>query len=155
MKLHNLKRSTGLRDKSKRLWRWNGSGKWNYSWKWHKWQKARTWYSKTPGFEWGQTSLLMRWPKSKWFKRYYKLVDEYEVLNVSDIQKDERIVKWTVNKQLLKDLGYIKKISLNVKVLWNWEFTKSLDFEWIDSFSKTAIDKIEKAWWKILDKKSA
>jgi len=155
MKLHNLKRSTGLEDKAKRLWRWNGSGKWNYSWKWHKWQKARSWYSKTPGFEWGQTSLLMRRPKHKWFKRYYKLVDEYVVLNVSNLQEDKRIVKWTVNKQLLKDLWYIKKLSLMVKVLWNWEFTKSLDFEWIESFSKTAIDKIEKAWWKILDKKSA
>jgi len=155
MELHNLKGSTGLRRKAKRLWRWNGSGKWNYSWKWHKWQKARTWYSKTPGFEWGQTSLLMRRPKSKGFKRYYKLVDEYIVLNVANLQDDKRISNWTVNKQILKDLWYIKKLSLKVKVLWNWEFTKSLDFEWIESFSKTAIDKIEKAWWKILDKKSA
>ena len=154
MKLHNLKRSTWLKDKANRLWRWNGS-KWNYSWKWHKWQKARTWYSKTPGFEWGQTSLLMRWPKSRWFKRYFKLLDEYCVLNVSVLQEDTRLSKWTVNKQLLKDLWYIKKLSLKVKLLWNGEFTKSLDFEWIDSFSKTAIDKIEKAWWKILDKKSA
>ena len=155
MELHNLKRSTWLQNKGKRLWRWNGSGKWNYSWKWHKWQKARTWYSKTPGFEWWQTSLLMRRPKSKWFKRYYKLVDEYSVLNLSDLQDDKRILEWTVNKQILKDLWYIKKTTLNVKILWNWEFTKSLNFDWIDSFSKTAITKIEKAWWKILDKKSA
>ena len=154
MKLHNLKKSTGLNKKAKRLGRWNASGKWNYSWKWHKWQKARSWAPR-PGFEWGQTSLLQRRPKSRWFKRYYKLVDEYVVLNVSDLQNDKRIEKWTVNKQILKDFGYIKKLSLNVKILWNWEFTKSLDFEWIECFSKTAIEKIEKAWWKILGKKSA
>jgi len=155
MKLHNLKRSTWLQDKAKRLWRWNGSGKWNYSWKWHKWQKARTWYSKNPGFEWGQTSLLMRRPKNRWFKRYYKLVDDCAVLNLSDLQNDKRILKWLVNKQLLKDLWYIKKLSLKVKILWDWEFSKLLDFEWVESFSKIAIEKIEKAWGKILDKKSA
>ncbi|MFZ2150930.1 MAG: 50S ribosomal protein L15 [Candidatus Absconditicoccaceae bacterium] len=155
MKLHNLKRSTGLQDKSKRLGRGNGSGKGNYSGKGHKGQKARSGYSKTPGFEGGQTSLLMRRPKGRGFKRYYKLVDEYVVINVSDLQNDERILKGIVNKQLLKDLGYIKKASLMVKILGNGEFTKSLDFEGIESFSKTAIDKIEKAGGKILDKKSA
>lgn len=155
MKLHDLKRSSWLTDKAKRRGRWNSSGRWNYSWKWMKWQKARTWYSRNPGFEWGQTSLVQRRPKHKWFKRYFKLLEEISVVNLWTLNKDERIKeKDCVNKKLLKEFGYIKKESAKVKILWNWDFSKVLDFDGIDLFSKTASDKIQKAGAKILEKKS-
>jgi ribosomal protein L15 len=149
MRLHEIKKSTWLKDKAKRIGRWNAS-KWNYSGKWHKWQKARSWWSISTFFEWWQTSVVQRMPKMKWFKRHFKLVDNYSVLNLWTIEKDERINKnMEINKFKLKELWYIKKESNLVKILWNWEFSKNVTFISIEKFSKTAIEKIEKSWSKI------
>lgn len=136
--------------KSKRIGRWNWSWKGNYSTRGHKWQKARSGYSKRPWFEWGQTSLNMRLPKLRWFKRYYKLVDNYEVLNVSVFEKSPLVNDWdTINKEKLNLLWLISSENSLVKVLWSWEINKKLNFSWIDSFSASAKTKVEKAGWKI------
>jgi len=149
MRIHELKRSTWLKDKSNRLWRWNAS-KWNYSGKGHKWQKARSGWSISQFFEWGQTPLVQRMPKMRWFKRHDKLSDTYAVINLWNLEKDKNIEKnMEINKFKLKELGYIKKESELVKILWNWDFSKNLIFINIDKFSKTAIEKIEKSWSKI------
>ena len=149
MKIHELKRSTWLKDKARRLGRWDAT-KGNYSGKGHKWQKARSGYSAKPFFEWGQTSIVQRLPKAKWFKRHDKLVDTYAVVNLWNLEKDERIAKdMEITKFKLKELGYLKKESELVKILWTWDFSKKLTFSWLEKFSKTATDKIEKAWAKI------
>lgn len=147
MKIHLLKRSKWLTDKAKRKGRGNGSGKWNYSGKWHKWQKARSGFSMKPFFEWGQTSIVQRIPKAKWFKRHYKLVTEYSVINLSKLEADVRIADWAeITKALLKDLWYIKNEKLLVKVLWDWDLTKKLTFTGIEKFSKSAEEKIANPW---------
>lgn len=149
MRLHEIKKSTGLKDKANRLWRWNAT-KWNYSGKWHKWQKARSGWSVSPFFEWWQTSIVQRMPKMKWFKRHFKLVENYSVINLWNIEKDERISKdMEITKFKLKELGYIKKESDLVKILGNWDFSKNIIFVNMDKFSKTAVEKIEKTWSKI------
>lgn len=149
MKLHELKKSTWLKKKANRIWRGNAT-KGNYSGKGLKGQKARSGYSAKPYFEWGQTSIVQKLPKMKWFKRHDKLVDTYQVINLSRLEKDERITKdMEINKFKLKELWYIKKETDLVKILWNWNITKKLTFSAIDKFSKTAIEKIEKAWAKI------
>ena len=150
MKIFELTKSKGLIRKKKRIGRGNGSGKGNYSTKWHKGQKARSGFSMSPTFEWGQTSFVQRMPKSRGFKRHYKLVDIYSIVNLSSLEKDERITNdFEVTKFKLKELGYISKESNLVKVLWLGDFTKSLTFDWMDKFSKTAQEKIEKSGWKI------
>lgn len=147
MKIHLLKRSKWLTDKAKRKGRGNGSGKWNYSGKWHKWQKARSGFSMKPFFEWGQTSIVQRIPKAKWFKRHYKLVTEYSVINLSKLEADVRIANWAeITKAVLKDLWYIKNEKLLVKVLWDWDLTKNLTFTGIEKFSKSAEEKIANPW---------
>ena len=149
MKLCELKRSTWLKNKSNRIWRWNWS-KWTYSGRWQKWQKARSWHSAKPFFEGWQTSIVMRMPKARWFKRNDKFVDNYSIINLSTLEKDERIAKdMEINKFKLKELGYIKKESDLVKVLWNWDFSKKLTFTWLEKYSKSALNKIEKAGAKI------
>jgi|BioPla2DNA2_1021312.scaffolds.fasta_scaffold03496_21 large subunit ribosomal protein L15 len=149
MRLHEIKRSSGLKDKANRIWRWNAS-KWNYSGRGLKWQKARSGGSVPIFFEGGQTSIVQQMPKARWFKRYYKLVDKYSVINLWRLQKDERIKdKMELNKFKLKELWYIKKESDLVKVLWNWDFSKEISFIWLDKFSKTAIEKIGKTKSKI------
>ncbi len=152
MKIHQLKRSKWLTDKANRKGRWNGS-KWNYSGKWHKWQKARSGHSMKPFFEWWQTSIVQRIPKAKWFKRYYKLVTEYSVINLSKLEADVRILDgMEITKELLKDLWYIKNESLLVKILWDWDLTKKITFANIEKFSKSAEEKIANPWKAKSDK---
>lgn len=149
MKLCELKRSTWLKSKSNRIWRWNSS-KWTYSGRGQKWQKARSWHSAKPYFEWGQTSIVMRMPKARWFKRNDKLVTHYSIVNLSNLEKDERVTKdMEITKFKLKELWYIKKESEFVKVLWNGDFSKKLTFTWLEKFSKSALEKIGKAWAKV------
>jgi large subunit ribosomal protein L15 len=143
MKLHTLKRSSWIVSKSKRLGRWNGSGKGNYSTKGLKGQKSRSGFSMKPFFEWGQTSIVQRIPKARWFKRYFKLIKDVTIVNLWDLDNDVRIIEgMEISKTTLKDLGYIKNIKENVKLLWNGDWTKKVTFVDIDTYSKSAQEKI-------------
>ena len=147
MKLHQLEKSKWFKDKARRLGRWNAS-KGNYSGKWLKGQKARSGRSVRPFFEWWQTPVVMRMPKAKGFKRCDKWVDSYTIINVSTLEQDPAFTT-EVTKANLKEAGYIKSISDLVKILWNWELKKSLNFVGIEKFTKSAVEKIEKAGGKI------
>ena len=147
MKLHQLEKSKWFKDKARRLGRWNAS-KGNYSGKWLKGQKARSGRSVRPFFEWGQTPVVMRMPKAKGFKRADKWIDKYVIINVSVLEKDDSI-QAEVKKAVLKEAGYIKSISDLVKILGNGELKKSLNFTGIEKFTKSAVEKIEKAGGKI------
>ena len=147
MLLHELKKSTGRTKPWKRLGRWNSSGSWNYSWRGLKGQGARSWWGVPDRFEWWQTPLHMRLPKLRGFKRYFKLLKHYEPINVGMLEQDTRIDgKKTINKELLATLWYIRKVTSLVKILWNGDLKKSLQFEWMDAVSATALKKIEDAW---------
>ena len=148
MKLHSLVRSKGLTDKLNRRWRGNASGRGNFSGRGCNGQKSRSGHSMKPFFEWGQTSVVMRMPKHRGFKRYYKLVTPIQVVNIEALQKDERVTD-VVSKELLLQLGYIDTADVAVKILWNWDLQKALSFEGIEHFSATAKTKIEKAGWSI------
>jgi len=147
MKLHELKRSKGFKDKARRLGRGDAT-KGNYSGKGHKGQKARNRKNIKPFFEGGQTSLVQRMPKAKGFKRHYKLIDVYAVINVSALEKDTRI-SGEVTKASLKAAGYLKQDTEMVKILGNGELSKTLIFTGIEKFSASAREKIEKAGGKI------
>ena len=147
MKLHQLEKSKWFKDKARRLGRWNAS-KGNYSGKWLKGQKARSGKSVRPFFEWGQTPVVMRMPKAKGFKRADKWIDKYVIINVSTFEKDSAFTT-EVNKVVLKEAGYIRSISDLVKILGNGELNKSLNFTGIEKFTKSAVEKIEKAGGKI------
>lgn len=148
MKLHSLVRSKGLTDKLNRRWRGNSSGRGNYSGRGLNWQKSRSGHSMKPFFEWGQTSVVMRMPKHRGFKRYYKLLTPVQAVNLDVIQKDEKITE-VVSKEVLLQLGYIRSADVAVKILWTWDLQKALSFEGIEHFSATAKAKIEKAGWSI------
>jgi len=148
MLLHELKRSKCYKDSKKRLGRWNASWKWNYSTKGLKWQRARSGWAKPIWFEWGQTPLTMRIPKLKWFKRYYKLVTNYDVVNVWDLNSFRA---WTVvTKGKLFELNLISSNTVAVKILGNGKLEKKLKFEWIEKFSKTAEEQIKAQEGEIL-----
>jgi len=147
MQLHELVRSKGLKTKARRKGRGNAS-KGNTSGRGNKGQGQRAGHSQKPFFEGGQTPLVQRIPKLRGFKRYYKLIDEYKVVNIGDLEKDERVTK-EVNKELLTQRWYLKKPTESVKVLGTGELTKELSFENLEKYSKSAEAKIEKAGWKI------
>lgn len=148
MKLHSLVRSKGLTDKLNRRWRGNASGRGNFSGRGCNGQKSRSGHSMKPFFEWGQTSVVMRMPKHRGFKRYYKLLTPVQTVNLDAIQKDEKITE-VVSKEVLLQLGYIRSADVAVKILWTWDLQKALSFEGIEHFSATAKTKIEKAGWSI------
>ena len=148
MKLHSLVRSKGLTDKLNRRGRGNASWRGNFSGRGCNGQKSRSGHSMKPFFEWWQTSVVMRMPKHRWFKRYYKLITPVQTVNLWNLWKDERVSE-VVSKELLLQLGYIRSVDEAVKILWNWDFDKALSFEGIEHFSATAKAKIEKAGWSI------
>lgn len=142
--LHELSRPSSYRKKSIQIGRWNGSGRGNYSTKWLKGQKARTWFSQQPGFEGWQTPLHMRLPKSRWFKRHFKLVNHTVAINVWVLNSDDRIASGSVvSAMLLTELGYAKNW-FGFKILGNGELTKTLTIQWLP-LSSTAKNAIEKA----------
>lgn len=145
MKIHQLQKSKWLKDKARRRWRGNGTGTGNYSGKWLKGQKARSWHSMKPFFEWWQTSIVQRLPKARGFTRYYKLVKDVTIVNLGVLDSDIRITDaMEITKQVLKDLWYIKSVGTFVKILWHGDYAKHLVFTGIEAFSASAKTKMEK-----------
>lgn len=146
--LHELSRPSSYKRKWIQIGRWNGSGKGNYSTKWLKGQKARTWFSQQPGFEGWQTPLHMRLPKSRWFKRHFKLVNHIVAINVWVLNTDDRIVAGSmISASLLTELGYAKSW-YGFKILGNGELSKSLTIQWLPT-SASAKSAIEQAWGSV------
>ncbi len=147
--LHELSRPLSSARKSIQRGRWNGSGRGNYSTKWLKGQRARTGFTQQPWFEGGQTPLHMRLPKSRGFKKFFKLINYTVAINVGILNSDTRITSGSViTSDSLKELGYAKS-GYGFKILGQWELTKSLTIQGI-SISASAKEIIEKLWWSIV-----
>lgn len=145
MLLHNLTKSKGLNKKSKAVGRGNGSGKGNYSTRGLKGQGSRTGSSFPAWFEGGQTPLFQRLPKKRGFKKYFKLIKQVSVVNLTDFEKNEEILSGTtLNPEVLITLGYAKA-GTAIKILGTGELSKKLSFQGIQLFSASAKEKIEKA----------
>ena len=140
MKLHELAPNPGAVRERKRVGRGIGSGHGKTCGRGHKGQKSRSGDRKLPpGFEGGQTPLYMRVPKRGF--RHQKRI-EYQVVNVKSLDKlfedgEEVTPEKLVEKGLCKKGDYIK-------ILGDGELTKKLNVK-AHAFSKTAVEKIEKA----------
>ena len=139
MKLHELSPMPGSNVESKRKGRGHGSGNGKTAGKGHKGQKARSGGSIRPGFEGGQTALARRIPK-RGFNNIF--ATKYAVINVSDLEMFNDGI--TVDAELLKASGLVKKELDGIKVLGNGELTKNLTVK-AAKFSAAAKEKIEKA----------
>ena len=143
MKLHELSPMPGSNVESKRKGRGHGSGNGKTAGKGHKGQKARSGGSIRPGFEGGQTALARRIPK-RGFNNIF--ATKYAVINVSDLEMFNDGI--TVDAELLKASGLVKKELDGIKVLGNGELTKNLTVK-AAKFSAAAKEKIEKAGGKV------
>ncbi|HAY33359.1 MAG TPA: 50S ribosomal protein L15 [Ignavibacteria bacterium] len=145
--LSNLKYAEGSRKKRKRVGRGQGSGHGGTSTRGHKGQHSRSGAKFRAWFEGGQLPLQRRIPKFG-FKNINRV--EYSVLNLNDIQKlidDKKIQETSIDKEYLLKNKFVKGKNKPLKILGNGEIKTKIDIT-ADAFSKTAIEKIEKAGGK-------
>ena len=144
MKMHDLSPAAGARKAPKRLGRGIGSGTGKTSGKGHKGQWARSGGGVRPGFEGGQMPLARRLPKTGFDNRYKKV---YSIVNLGDLNEFEDGA--VVNLETLIKNGIVgKEEPYGLKVLANGELTKKITVQ-AKKFSKSAIEKIEKAGGKV------
>ena len=143
MKLYELSPAPGSNRDVKRIGRGHGSGNGKTAGKGHKGQNARSGGGVRPGFEGGQMPMTRRIPK-RGFNNVFADAP-LEVVNVSalEIFNDGT----TVDADLLRASGLIKKPQNGVKILGDGELTKNLTVK-ADAFSASAKEKIEKAGGK-------
>ena len=142
LRLHTLKKKKGSTTKEKRLGRGAGSGTGDTSTKGHKGLRARKSGNARPGYEGGQTPLYRRIPKRGFRNIFSK---EYIVINVCDLDRFEMT---EINLEALKKARKVSGKETLLKVLGNGELTKALNVK-ADKFSKSAVEKIEKAGGKV------
>lgn len=142
MKLHELSPAEGSVKAGYRKGRGPGSGNGKTAGKGHKGQNARSGGGVRLGFEGGQLPLYRKLPKRGF---HNKFATEYAIVNVSTLNKFED--GETVNLEVLKAKGIVKKSLDGLKVLGNGELTKKLTVE-AKVFSTAAKEKIEAAGGK-------
>jgi len=146
MELNNLTPAKGSTHKTKRIARGQGSGHGGTATRGHNGAKSRSGYSKKIGFEGGQMPLQRRVPK---FGFTNPTRVEYKGINVSTLQflvDNKKVSK--IDKETLMNNGLVAKKDL-VKILGDGELTASVEVT-ADAFSKSAIEKIEKAEGKAI-----
>lgn len=136
MKLNELKNENAKA--RKRVGRGQGSGTGKTSGKGHKGQNARSGGGVRPGFEGGQLPLFRRLSKRGFNNYNFRTV--YATVNVGDLERFDEGT--TVTKELLIEVGLVKKELDGIKVLGNGNLTKKLTVK-ANKFSSTAKAKIE------------
>lgn len=144
LSLNTLKPNSGSRKKSKRLGRWNASGKWTTAGRGMNGQNSRSGGWVPQWFEWGQTPLFRRMPKLKGFSNA-KFKTEYNVINLSDLEKLASKGITEINKEILLENKIIRKKRLWVKLLANWELKTKMTIL-VNKASTSAKEAVEKAW---------
>jgi large subunit ribosomal protein L15 len=160
MKLHDLHPADGSRRPRTRVGRGIAGGKGKTAGRGTKGQKARAGGSIPPWFEGGQTPLHMRIPKLRGFKNRFRTA--YEIVNLGDIAeaiesgrletgdspkaaKGKSAAPVTVNQELLRDAGLVRRLDRPLKVLGGGAEVTTALFVVADAFSKTARTQIEAA----------
>lgn len=141
--LSNLESPRGANKRKKRLGRGDASGHGGTSTKGHKGQRARSGGYHKLGFEGGQSPLIRRLPKRGFTNIFHQ---EFSIINVGDLSRFKSGA--LVDPKALCDTGLLNRKREQVKVLGDGELGVALTVR-AHSFSKSAIEKIEKAGGKI------
>ena len=139
--LSNLRAPKKANTGRKRVGRGMGSGMGKTSTRGHKGQGSRSGSSLMRGFEGGQMPLHRRLPK-RGFTNIFRT--EYTVINL------DRIAEVGVTEIALEDykkLGLVSSKKALIKILGSGELTSAVTIS-AHKFSKSAVDKIEKAGGK-------
>jgi len=142
MDLSSLKPVSGSKRNRKRVGRGPGSGLGSQSGKGHKGQKARSGYKSKAWNEGGQMPIARRLPK-RGFTNIFKR--EFQIVNLDSLGK---LDQETVDKDILYKNRVIRSRRVPVKILGHGDINKPLTVK-AHAFSKTALEKIEKAGGKV------
>ena len=124
--------------KSKRLGRGIASGKGKTAGRGTEGQKARTGYSRNPGFSGGQNPLMQQLPKLPGFKSKKIKAENISTKDLNELKST------TIDAQLLSEAGLISSAYVNVKLLNSDKLKKAYEVR-LPYASKTAIFNIEEA----------
>ena len=144
MKLDELKPAKGSTRNTKRLGRGPGSGTGKTAGRGHKGAGQRSGSKKRAWFEGGQMPLLRRLPK-RGFSNYLFRKD-FQIVNLSTL---EFLKLKKIDASKLAEKGVVKSAFNPIKILGNGDLTKAIEIS-ASAFSKTAIEKIEKAGGKAI-----
>lgn len=143
MRLHELKAPAGATKAPKRIGRGQGTGQGTTAGRGMNGQKSRSGGGVRLGFEGGQMPLYRRLPKRGFTNHFAK---EYTEVNVETLNKFEDGA--TINVEVLCEAGVVKQVKDGIKILGNGELEKKLTVQ-AAKFSKSAVEKIEKAGGKV------
>ena len=145
---YSLKPSKGSTHSRKRIGRGNASGQGRTAGKGHKGYKSRSGTKAKLHFEGGQTPLMRRLPKRgmKIFSKSRRYKKTYQIVNL-DVISSLKVSKVDVNVLFKK--GLISNKDIPIKILSNGEIKEKMECSF-EMFSKSAVDKIEKAGGKVI-----
>ena len=144
MSILKLKPAKGSLSSKKRIGRGNASGQGRTAGKGHNGYKSRSGASNKFYFEGGQTPLMRRLPKRGFSNYFFK--NSFQIVNIESLKS---IKEKKIDNNLLYEYGLIKKLNVPVKILSNGEIDKAKEIS-ANSFSKAAIEKIEKSGGKAI-----
>jgi large subunit ribosomal protein L15 len=146
MQLHSIKPKSGAVKNRKRLGRGNASGSGTFCGRGCKGQGQRKSGNVRPGFEGGQTPLIMRLPKLRGFKNPNRV--PFQVVNLTDLERVFKDGDEVTVLSLLENKLVNRKL-LPVKLLGRGELTKKLTVK-VHQLSRSARDKIIAVGGKVL-----
>lgn len=145
MKLDSIKIKAGANKTKRRVGRGNASGAGTYCGRGCKGQGQRKSSNVRPGFEGGQTPLILRLPKLKGFNNPNRV--EHQIVNVKDLNVFSDGEE--VNTETLLGRRLISKKNLPVKILGVGKVERKLTVK-VQKVSAIAREKIVKAGGKII-----
>ena len=139
-----LNPSKGSIKNRKRIGRGNATGQGRTAGKGHKGYKSRSGARGKLHYEGGQMPLMRRLPKRGFSNYLFK--NNYQIVNLETLNL---VKEKSIDNNYLYKKGLIKKIDLPVKILSKGKIDKPMEIS-ANSFSKTAIEKIENAGGKVI-----
>ena len=149
MGLDNLSPAKGSVKNRKRIGRGNATGQGRTAGKGHKGYKSRSGASNRFHFEGGQTPMARRIPKRGLGTGKFNHMQTKDLVQTVNLDRLEKISVEKIDVNTLVEEGIIKKANNPVKILGNGEITKAIEVS-ADMFSKTAVEKIQKAGGKVI-----
>ncbi|MAP61732.1 MAG: 50S ribosomal protein L15 [Candidatus Marinimicrobia bacterium] len=149
MGLDNLSPAKGSVKNRKRIGRGNATGQGRTAGKGHKGYKSRSGASNRFHFEGGQTPMARRIPKRGLGTGKFNHMQTKDLVQTVNLDRLEKISVEKIDINTLVEEGIIKKANNPVKILGNGEITKAIEVS-ADMFSKTAVEKIQKAGGKVI-----
>jgi len=149
MHLHDLESLKGKR--RKRVGRGPGSGKGKNCGRGQNGAKSRSGYKRKRGFEGGQNPINRRLPKFGFTnpsKEYAQLINLEKLENSVSVETGTNL-----DKNKLKELGFIKKIDSPIKLLGKGNLSKKLTIE-VDMVSAKAAEAVKNAGGEVVLKNS-